>query len=418
MNQKIDFTTVSSRILNVFILVLVCSCSGLFDGTDVRNRAIASQKMNIEQRIHHYSLDSSTVLFKVNTSNLLYARTSKNNGFFAQLLLEIKVIDIHSGDQIFLDSTLYTDNEQSNDANLLFGQVNIPLKSNTNFELRCRYTDINRNQEEIFKSRIIKTEKTVGNSTLLLLPNGLPLISRVNEGVGNYSFETNSTEEVNIYRYSQPFNLPAPPSERGRNTIDNIVFEKVASSKFLTLNDDNSGLYKIGNSNNLSEHFTFLHRPKGFPVPNDYYELNLATNYFQSAEELQTLLANENQREAFEKFWIEKCGSKEKAKNTMQSYYDRMELANLHFTSYTDGWKTDRGMIFMIMGPPTRVFNQGDSEIWVYGRDNNVNNLNFAFEKIYSDKIGIYYQLQRHNGYRQVWAIAVNTWRAGRVFRF
>ncbi len=418
MNQKIDFTTVSSRILNVFILVLVCSCSGLFDGTDVRNRAIASQKMNIEQRIHHYSLDSSTVLFKVNTSNLLYARTSKNNGFFAQLLLEIKVIDIHSGDQIFLDSTLYTDNEQSNDANLLFGQVNIPLKSNTNFELRCRYTDINRNQEEIFKSRIIKTEKTVGNSTLLLLPNGLPLISRVNEGVGNYSFETNSTEEVNIYRYSQPFNLPAPPSERGRNTIDNIVFEKVASSKFLTLNDDNSGLYKIGNSNNLSEHFTFLHRPKGFPVPNDYYELNLATNYFQSAEELQTLLANENQREAFEKFWIEKCGSKEKAKNTMQSYYDRMELANLHFTSYTDGWKTDRGMIFMIMGPPTRVFNQGDSEIWVYGRDNNVNNLNFAFEKIYSDKIGIYYQLQRHNGYRQVWSIAVNTWRAGRVFRF
>tara|TARA_R110001592_G_scaffold307299_2_gene580658 strand:+ start:171699 stop:172955 length:1257 start_codon:yes stop_codon:yes gene_type:complete len=418
MNQKIDFTTVSSRILNVFILVLVCSCSGLFDGTDVRNRAIASQKMNIEQRIHHYSLDSSTVLFKVNTSNLLYARTSKNNGFFAQLLLEIKVIDIHSGDQIFLDSTLYTDNEQSNDANLLFGQVNIPLKSNTNFELRCRYTDINRNQEEIFKSRIIKTEKTVGNSTLLLLPNGLPLISRVNEGVGNYSFETNSTEEVNIYRYSQPFNLPAPPSERGRNTIDNIVFEKVASSKFLTLNDDNSGLYKIGNSNNLSEHFTFLHRPKGFPVPNDYYELNLATNYFQSAEELQALLANENQREAFEKFWIEKCGSKEKAKNTMQSYYDRMELANLHFTSYTDGWKTDRGMVFMIMGPPTRVFNQGDSEIWVYGRDNNVNNLNFAFEKIYSDKIGIYYQLQRHNGYRQVWSIAVNTWRAGRVFRF
>jgi GWxTD domain-containing protein len=374
--------------------------------------------MNVEQRVHHYSLDSSTVFFKVNTSNLLYARTSKNNGFFAQLLLEIKIIDINSGNQVFLDSTLYTDNEQSNDANLLFGQVNIPLQNNVNLELRCRYTDLNRNQEEIFKSRIYKTEKTIENSILLLLPNGLPLISKVNEGVGNFSFETNTTKEVNIYRYAQPFNLPAPPTERGKNSIDHIVFERVSSSQSLILNDDNAGLYKIGNSNKLSEHFTFLHRPKGFPIPNDFYELNLATSYFQNRDELKALLEQEKQREAFEKFWIDKCGSKEKAKNTMQAYYDRMELANLHFTSYTDGWKTDRGMIFMIMGPPTRVFNQGESEIWVYGRDNNVNNLNFAFDRTHSDKIGTYYQLQRHNGYRQVWSIAVNTWRTGRVFRF
>lgn len=418
MNPKFDFTTVSFRILNVFMLLVVCSCNGLFDGTDLRNKAIASQKMNVEQRIHHFSVDSSTVFFKVNTSNLLYARTSKNNGFFARLLVEIKVVDITSGNTLYLDSTLYTDHEQGNEANLLFGQVNVPAACNQKLELRCRYTDLNRNQEEIFKYKTKKNKDVVNHSALLLLPNGLPLISKVNEGIGTYSFLSNSEQAVAVHLFAAPLKLPAPPSEKGTNSIDQIQFKKLPPSKSIELTNQNSGLYKIGNSGNLSDHFTFLHRPKGFPVPNDFYELNLATAYFQTQEEMSVLLEQENQREAFENFWLTKCGSKEKAKNTMQNYFDRMELANIHFTTYTDGWKTDRGMIFMIMGPPTRVFNQTDSEIWTYGRDNNVNNLNFAFDKKYSDKIGVYYQLDRHHGYRQVWSIAVNTWRAGRVFRF
>lgn len=418
MNLKFDFTTVSSRILNVFILVVVCSCSGLFEGSDLRNKAIASQRMNIEQRIHHFSEDSTTVFFKVNTSNLLYARTSKNNGFYANLLVEIKVVDLNNDQELFLDSTLYTDHEQSNEADLLFGQVNVPFACNQNLELRCRYTDLNRNQDEIFKHRIVKSKKLVNNSALLLLPNGLPLISKVNEGIGTYTFTTPSEQAVTIRHFAAPLRLPAPPSERNSSPLENIQFDILPRSSSLELTNNNPGLYKIGNSENLAEHFTFLHRPKGYPMPNDFYELNLTTAYFQTQDEIKLLLEQENQRDAFENFWLSKCGSKEKAKNTMQMYFDRMELANIHFTTFTDGWKTDRGMVFMILGPPTRVFNQSDSEIWTYGRDNNVNNLNFAFDKKYSDTIGVYYQLQRHNGYRQVWSIAVNTWRAGRVFRF
>lgn len=418
MNQKIDFTTVSSTLLNVFILFVVCSCSGLLDGSDMRNRAIASQKMNVEQRIHHFSNDTSTVLFKINTSNLLYARTSKNNGFEAQLLLEIKVINLKSGNEIYLDSTLYTDTEQSNDLNLLFGKVNVPISSNTEIELRCRYTDLNRKQEEIFRNRIIKTEQTVNNSALLLLPNGLPLISRVNEGMGEYSFETNANKGVKIRVYSETLALPTSPSERMYDIAEKIQFSQIDESNNLLLTEDNAGLYKIGNSDNLSEHFTFLHRPKGFPVPSDFRELNFSTSYFQNQEEMMSLLQQEDQRNAFEDFWLKKCGTKEKAKNVMQAYYERMEIANINFSSYTDGWRTDRGMVFMILGPPARVFNQKDTEIWVYGRESNVNNLNFAFERKYSNKIGVYYQLQRHNGYRQVWSIALNTWRAGRIFRF
>jgi GWxTD domain-containing protein len=418
MNHKLDFTTGFSRILNVFVLVVVCSCSGIFDGADLRNRAIANQKMNIEQRIYHFSADSSTLFFKVNTSNLLYARTSKNNGFFAQLLVEIKVLDLKTNNELYLDSTLYTDNDQDKENNLLFGQINIPVGSQQELEVRCRYTDLNRNQDEIFKQRIIKTGKTLENSTLLILPNGLPLISRVNESTGTFSFKSNSNASMKVRKFSGISLLPAPPSERGVETMGEVNFELLPASNQIILDTNNPGLYKIGNSDNLSEHFTFLHRPKGFPVPNDFQELNLATSYFQNSEEVQLLLKNSNQREAFENFWLKKCGTKDKAKNTMQIYYERMELANIHFTTYTDGWKTDRGMIFMIMGPPTRVFNQRNSEIWTYGRDNNVNNLNFAFDKKYSDKIGVHYQLERHSGYRQVWSIAVNTWRAGRVFRF
>jgi hypothetical protein len=50
----------------------------------------------------------------------------------------------------------------------------------------------------------------------------------------------------------------------------------------------------------------------------------------------------------------------------MRNYFKRVEIANQYFTSYKEGWKTDRGMIFVVFGLPDAVYRTSASEIWEY----------------------------------------------------
>lgn len=417
MKQKTNFYTVSPILLNVVFAFIVCSCGGLFNSADMREQALADQQMQIEQRIYHYSSDSSLLLFNINTDDLLYARSSKENGFRAQLMVEIKLIDPDNRQTVYVDSLLYEDNQQSQDEDLLVGRIPIPIPSNKNLELRTRYTDINKKQEVILRGFTNKTGKAYADGVLLIMPNGLPLISRVNQSNGVFEVKGNTSRNSKLFYSNKDFGMAPPPFAK-QVDFGNIVFEVRNLRDTLVLDSNRQGFYKIGTGIGSNDYFTFLHRPKGFPMPSDYRELILATGYFKTSEELNPYLKNINTREAFESFWLTLCGNKEKAKRSLQEYYERLSEANKFFTQYTDGWKTDRGMVYMILGPPARVFYEEKSEIWIYGRDSNVNTVSFTFEKKYSDQIGMYYELNRNGGYRQVWSIAVSTWRAGRIFRF
>lgn len=417
MKQKSIFYTVSPILLNVIFAFIVCSCGGLFNSADMREQALADQQMQIEQRIYHYSSDSSLLLFNINTDDLLYARSSKENGFRAQLMVEIKLIDPDNKQIVYHDSLLYEDNQQSQDEDLLVGRIPIPIPNNKNLEIRTRYTDLNKKQELILRGFTNKTGKSYADGVLLIMPNGLPLISRVNQSNGTFSIKGNTGGKSKLFYSNKDFGI-APPPFASQVNFGNIVFEVSNLKDTLVLDSNRQGYYKIGTGIGSNDYFTFLHRPQGFPMPNDYRELLLATSYFQNPDELNPYLKNPNTREAFEAFWLKLTGNKEKAKRSLQEYYERLSEANKFFTQYTDGWKTDRGMVYMILGPPARVFYEENSEIWIYGRDSNVNTISFTFEKKYSDQIGMYYELNRNGGYRQVWSIAVSTWRAGRIFRF
>jgi GWxTD domain-containing protein len=53
-----------------------------------------------------------------------------------------------------------------------------------------------------------------------------------------------------------------------------------------------------------------------------------------------------------------------------QEHYRRIAYANEHFTAGIPGWKTDRGRIYVIYGPPDAIARSGDlkSILWIYTR--------------------------------------------------
>jgi hypothetical protein len=77
--------------------------------------------------------------------------------------------------------------------------------------------------------------------------------------------------------------------------------------------------------------------------------------------------------------------------------YFFIKKANELFTSYKEGWKTDRGMVYVIFGNPDRVFRENKKEIWLYG------DIRFEFKIISNLFAPKMYVLLRDKGYEKIW---------------
>jgi GWxTD domain-containing protein len=84
----------------------------------------------------------------------------------------------------------------------------------------------------------------------------------------------------------------------------------------------------------------------------------------------------------FEAFWKTLDPSPSTMRNeAFEEYYTRIEHANANYRSYTEGWLTDMGMVYIILGPPAAVerFNirTGFAQrvVWTYA-----NNMSFVFD--------------------------------------
>ncbi len=93
-----------------------------------------------------------------------------------------------------------------------------------------------------------------------------------------------------------------------------------------------------------------------------------------------------------------------------------MNDANAHFSSYLEGWKTDRGMIYLIYGSPNTIYRTANTENWIYGDASNINSLQFMFVRVDNPFSDNDFSLERSGNYRQQWYMAVDVWRQGRAY--
>ena len=116
-------------------------------------------------------------------------------------------------------------------------------------------------------------------------------------------------------------------------------------------------------------------------------------------------------RAAIDEFWIKLTGHSERALSQIKRYYGRVEEANRFFSLSREGWKSDRGMIYMVFGPPNLVYRNTLSEQWTYGEAGNPLSLRFLFNLESVPDNQSEYFLIRSETYRTPWHMAVSNWR-------
>jgi GWxTD domain-containing protein len=128
--------------------------------------------------------------------------------------------------------------------------------------------------------------------------------------------------------------------------------------------------------------------------------------YITTKTELDRLRSARGDKRAFDKVILSIVGNTERARLFMRNYFRRVELANRFFTSYKEGWKTDRGMLYIIFGQPGFVYKFTDREVWEYKTVDGKVSFTFVHSPTLFDPDN--YVLIRKKSYRDVWLQAVD----------
>jgi GWxTD domain-containing protein len=181
-------------------------------------------------------------------------------------------------------------------------------------------------------------------------------------------------------------------------------------SNLLKLKDQ--GFYFFNFSYKQEVGYTVFQFNSNYPYINTQMQMLMPLRYISSKKEFENLFHSKNKQKAIEDFWVEISGSKERAKNMIKLYYNRVQNANIYFTSDKEGWMTDRGMIYIIYGAPDVVYRNKSMETWKYGdHKSSSNSITFDFYKANNPFTDNDYNMSRSTAYGPSWNRAIEIWR-------
>jgi len=255
-------------------------------------------------------------------------------------------------------------------------------------------------------------------------------VLKVNEYV-NLVYSRVPVDSLFISFYKPFGEVPDPPSMLLPEKILDYEPEKVVAipySDTMPMMFPREGIYLCSVGRNIKEGFTFLNMGASYPAMTTPEVMIEPLAYLASQDEVASLRSAIKPKAALDDFWIKCGGNVNKARELIRIYYTRVLYSNYYFTSYKEGWRNERGMIYIIYGPPDKVYKTSEGENWGYrkpviksswGGRYRVSNeyLFFNFKKRENPFSDNDYYLSRSETLVTYWAQATSSWRNGIVFR-
>jgi len=227
---------------------------------------------------------------------------------------------------------------------------------------------ISKKSEEAGKSKIIPNVS--GN--VATQKDGLPLFFEIySDTVRNLKIEYIIKDKKKDQIYDETENKDV---DSGRTQIFYTIRDSSFSLGFYNLE------VKIKDANDnvvASVEKPFFSRWIG--IPSSVTDLDKAIDqliYIASTDEIDHIKdakTNDEKLKRYMAFWKKQDPTPETEQNEIfDEYYGRIAYANAHFSHYIEGWKTDRGMVFILLGPPDNVdrhpfdLDAKPYEVWEY----------------------------------------------------
>ncbi|MCC6370085.1 MAG: GWxTD domain-containing protein [Bacteroidia bacterium] len=415
---------------NTFILLFIlflggCKTNHGYTSKPTKNNAGPDDNLPEVNTIAYHINDSLTsVYLEIKNDNLLYKRPDTTTIFYANLKVSYKLLS-EAGSKKILDSASFYLFDHSQDEIVRIKPLTLKFKvkafTNHNYYLDLETIDINKKTRYTSGLRINKLNRYSAQNFLasvrdtVAFKNNFPPDETV-----KVAFVNSAIRDVTVQCFFKEFGPALPPfslkePEEFKYKPDSAFILNLNTNSFL-LKMPAQGFYHVMADQDLSNGFSLYTYDKSFPGVGNVTEMIKSCRYIMEKTEYETCLNAVDKKAAIDNFWLTVAGSNERARELLKRYYGRVREANQFYSAYTQGWKSDRGMVFIVFGPPTNIYKSKKDEIWVYGNEANPSALRFIFNKTGNPFSDNDYVLERSPFFKDAWYTAVEYWRQGNVY--
>lgn len=373
---------------------------------------------------YHISDSVTQIYFTLDNENLLYKRPDTSNWFYSAVKVKFYTYTNSKTKQLLDSGSIVLLDRQSDKfyPKTLKGYVFSKCKMGQSYISEVYVYDLNKKTVVPYVFTIDKTSPGTRQSFLIQKNDGSILYDyhlHPGDTVVIKSFINGENNFIVDY-FKHDFPIAAPPFSTAERSAFNykpdsffVITKNIGIMKIII---PPKGFYHIVTEKETKNGLTLYSVEGSFPGIKDETEMIKCVRYLTIAEEYKALLNSPNKKMAIDEFWKEKGGSNERAKELLRKYYLRVQQTNKLFTSFQPGWQTDRGMIYIVFGAPSKMYKYANTETWVYGGESQANALRFNFAKVINPFSENDFVLERNEFYRSPWYQAVTGWKEGHLF--
>lgn len=428
--QKIP-TELKNKLLYISLMsiFLLYGCTASENSTNKNVAGIYMSGLNLinpDYKVFHKNDTLTELHFRFNSENILYTRKRGDSTFSANILIHYDLTDKATEQLLDSASINFTDYSDNKVKKLLDGIIKLSTQPNKSYALKIKFSDLSR--DHYIKKNITLNRLTINNSQNYLITDSLGNVFfnnyyKSNDELTILKNTSNTNEGLLLKFYSTNLPLARPPFATGDGTKKEIKYEAKFSKQlpFDSLNTlfytiEERGLYHFQASETDKAGPTLFNFEENFPMVKNLENMVGPMRYISSKKEYALLKNSEDKKAAMDDFWLDVAGSNDRARTLINEYFARVEKTNKHFTSYLEGWKTDRGIIYIIYGAPNVVYKNKEYENWIYGEENNMMSTSFIFYKVKNPVSNNDFRLNRSSSFKSSWYRAVDSWRSGRIY--
>ncbi len=246
-------------------------------------------------------------------------------------------------------------------------------------EEEVKVRDISKNMA--ISDIMLVEKKTVEGAGNKILPNIKKILSTRKGGISIFYeiySDTNSVFQIEYDVNEKDNTIISDKTLKELKKGRNQIFYTIPDSTLSMGNYDIAIILKDNDNNELSSaQQPFISRWVGFPsTAKDVTEAIEQLVYIASPEEMDHIRNGKTKDEKidrFKEFWKKKDPVPSTDENEIfNEYYRRVAFADANFSHYVKGWKTDRGMVYIILGGPSNVdrhpfeYDSKPYEVWDY----------------------------------------------------
>ena len=413
----------SKQLLILAVITLVWGGCHIPAGTSYFNisSSYEEQVKSFDLKFCAYNVSEmqDQIFYKFNTSALLFVKHKKKDYFFANYQVRYEIYDNNVPKTLVDSATLnYTDSTDFNSPKIIVDSFMINLGKQSSYTVTYVFTDLNKNVAINGFLNIDKSNIFNRNNFVIKDLNDVPLIDNFIDKNQAFKILTNNKQIEKLYvsYYKQEFPLAEPPYSLNTTTARQIFKDSLfvvdlhqGETSNIVLNAQ--GIYFFQTDTSQREGLAMYRFYNGFPLVTSAIQMVQPLQYITTKQEFNDLKNAKSVKEAIDNFWMERTGDPNRAKELIKVFYNRVQKANLLFTSYKEGWKTDRGMIYLVMGPPLKVYRSKTNETWYFGEDRTMASVIMVFSKTTDRFSDNDYTLERGVEFKDTWYNGVESWR-------